>query len=84
MKKKKINSEINLTYLNHDLFEKCKSIISKKKLGRVKNYNISWSIKSIDFNKKIKTWKTIERQGGGIKNIFLTHVLSYCEHFFWI
>ena len=40
------------------------------------------SIKSIDFNKKIKTWKTIERQGGGIKNIFLTHVLSYCEHFF--
>ena len=22
----KINSEINLTYLNHDLFEKCKSI----------------------------------------------------------
>ena len=30
LKKKKINSEINLTYLSHDLFEKCKSIISKK------------------------------------------------------
>ena len=82
LKKKKINSEINLTYLSHDLFEKCKSIISEKKLGRVKHYNISWSIKSMDFNKKIKTWKTIEGQGGGIKNIFLTHVLSYCEYFF--
>ena len=36
----------------------------------------------MDFNKKIKTWKTIEGQGGGVKNIFLTHVLSYCEYFF--
>ena len=82
LKKEKIKSEINLTYLNHTLFQKVKKIIKNKTLGSVKNYKIHWSFISSDFNRKIKSWKTDEKQGGGIKNIFLTHVLSYCEYFF--
>lgn len=82
MIKNKIKSEINLTYLNHSLFEKVKNIIRKEKIGRVVDYKVNWDFVSIDFNKKIKSWKTIEKQGGGIKNIFLSHVLSYCEFFF--
>ena len=79
---KKIKAEINLTYLNHELFQKIKKIIKKKKFGEVIKYKIIWNFVSIDFNKKIRSWKTIENQGGGIKNIFLSHVLSYCEFFF--
>ena len=82
LKKNKIKSEINLTYLNHELFEKVFQIIKKKKFGNVIDYNILWNFVSIDFNKKKKSWKTDEKQGGGIKNIFLSHVLSYCEFFF--
>tara|TARA_B100000965_G_scaffold405148_1_gene438079 strand:+ start:894 stop:1856 length:963 start_codon:yes stop_codon:yes gene_type:complete len=82
LKEKKIKSEINLTYLNHDLFNKLKLLILRKKLGRVKRYSVVWSFKGIDFNNRIKTWKTDEKQGGGIKNIFLTHVFSYCEFLF--
>ena len=82
MKKNKIKAEINLTYLNHTLFEKVKKIIKKSKFGQIINYKIYWDFVSIDFNKKKKSWKTDERQGGGIKNIFLSHVLSYCEFFF--
>ena len=82
LKKNKIKTEINLTYLNHELFEKVFQIIKKKKFGNVIDYNILWNFVSIDFNKKKKSWKTDEKQGGGIKNIFLSHVLSYCELFF--
>ena len=82
IKKNKINADINLTYLNHDLFKKVKDIIKKKKLGVPINFRVKWNFISYDLNKKIKSWKTDEKQGGGIKNIFLTHVFSYCQFFF--
>ena len=82
LKKNKIKSEINLTYLNHPLFQKTKKIIYNGSLGKVVSYNIYWDFVSSDFNKRIKSWKTDEKKGGGIKNIFLTHVLAYCEFFF--
>ena len=81
-KKKKIKSDINLTFLNHELFQKTKNIIKKKKLGEVLNYEVLWNFKSFDLENRIKSWKTDEKQGGGIKNIFLTHVFSYCEFLF--
>ena len=79
---KKIKSVINLTFLYHPVFLKLKKIILKNNLGKLKNYNIKWSFVSHDYNKKIKSWKVQEKLGGGIKNIFLTHVLSYCEYLF--
>ena len=82
LKKNRIKSEINLTYLNHKLFHKVKKIIDNKSLGAVKDYKVDWNFVSSDLNKKIKSWKTNEKIGGGIKNIFLTHVLAYCEFFF--
>ena len=82
LKRKKIKSDINLTFLNHELFQKTKNIIKNKKLGKVLSYEVLWNFKSFDLENKIKSWKTIEQQGGGIKNIFLTHVFSYCEFLF--
>ena len=81
-KKKKIRSDINLTFLNHKLFLRLKNILKVKKLGDVINFKIVWSFKSYDSEKKILSWKTMEEKGGGIKNIFLTHVFSYCEFLF--
>ena len=82
LKRKKIKSDINLTFLNHELFQKTKTIIKNKKLGKVLSYEVLWNFKSFDLENKIKSWKTVEQQGGGIKNIFLTHVFSYCEFLF--
>jgi len=82
IKKKKIPCETNLTFLNHQLFLRVKKLIKKKELGQVINYKIKWSVMSYDLNKRIKSWKTDELLGGGLKNIFLTHILSYCEFFF--
>ena len=84
LKKYKIACDVNLTFLSHPLFIKTQDIIKKKILGKVINYKIKWSFVNQDLNKKIKTWKTNESEGGGIKNIFLTHVFSYCEFFFGI
>jgi len=82
LKRKRIKTDINLTFLNHELFHKTKEIIRSKKLGKVISYEIFWNFRSFDLDNKIKSWKTMEEQGGGIKNIFLTHVFSYCEFLF--
>ena len=76
MIKKKIKSELNLTYLNHSLFKKVKKIIYNSNLGTVLNYSIEWRIVSYDFNKKKISWKIDETKGGGLKNIFLTHIFG--------
>ena len=82
IKEKKIKCEVNLIFLNHALFHEVKNIIKKRELGKVKHYRIKWNFSILDLNKKIESWKTNEKKGGGIKNIFLTHVLSYSEFFF--
>ena len=82
MKRLKIKGQINLIFLNHPLFLETKKIIRNKSLGKILNYEIYWNFVSQDLNNKVKSWKTDEAKGGGIKNIFLTHVLTYCEYFF--
>lgn len=82
IKKKRIKADINLTFVNHPYFIFLKEIIDKKKYGDVKSYSIKWSFVSHDYNLKKKTWKVQNKLGGGITNIFLTHVLSYCEFLF--
>jgi predicted dehydrogenase len=81
IKNKKINSEVNLTFLNHKLFKKVKKIINQN-LSQLISYKVSWSVLSQDMNKKIISWKTDESRGGGIKNIFLIHVFSYIQFLF--
>ena len=82
MKKLKIKGQINLIFLNHPLFLETKKIIRNKSLGKILGYEIFWNFVSQDLNNRVKSWKTDEALGGGIKNIFLTHVLTYCEYFF--
>ena len=57
-------------------------IIKNKKFGKVLNYSINWNFVIYDYNIKKKSWKVQQKLGGGITNIFLTHVLSYCEFLF--
>jgi predicted dehydrogenase len=80
--KYKIKCEINLTFLNHNLFIKLKKIIDNNKLGAVKKIFIDWSLKNNSLLKKKYSWKIDSKQGGGIKNIYLIHILTYCYFFF--
>ena len=61
IKKKKIKIDINLTYINHDLFIKVKKLIEEKSLGRVKKFEIFWDFVSQDLNKGLTTRKTKEK-----------------------
>ena len=81
-KEKKIKADINLTFLNHPNFIYLMKIIKNKKFGKVLNYSINWNFVIYDYNIKKKSWKVQQKLGGGITNIFLTHVLSYCEFLF--
>ena len=80
--KKKIKSEVNLTFLNHDLFITLKKLIDNNKLGLIKNFFINWTLKNNSLLKKEYSWKIDKKLGGGVKNIYLIHVLSYCHFFF--
>jgi len=80
--KYKIKSEINLTFLYHNLFISLKKIINSNKLGKVKKISIDWSLKNNSLLKKNYSWKIDSKQGGGIKNIYLIHILTYCYFLF--
>ena len=80
--KKNIKSQINLTFLNHNLFITLKKIINNNKLGIIKKINIDWSLKNNSLIKKKYSWKIDSKQGGGIKNIYLIHILTYCYFLF--
>jgi predicted dehydrogenase len=80
--KYKIKCEINLTFLYHNLFISLKKIIDSNKLGKVKKISIDWSLKNNSLLKKNYSWKIDSKQGGGIKNIYLIHVLTYCYFLF--
>jgi predicted dehydrogenase len=80
--KYKIKSEINLTFLNHNLFIALKKIIINSRLGIIKKIFINWSLKNNSLLKKRYSWKIDSKQGGGIKNIYLIHILTYCYFFF--
>jgi predicted dehydrogenase len=80
--KYKIKSEINLTFLYHNLFISLKKIIDSNKLGKVKKISIDWSLKNNSLLKKNYSWKIDSKQGGGIKNIYLIHILTYCYFLF--
>jgi len=79
--KYKIKSEVNLTFLNHNLFITLKKIIDGNKLGIIKKIFINWSLKNNSLLKKNYSWKIDSKQGGGIKNIYLIHILTYCYFF---
>ena len=80
--KKRIKSEVNLTFLNHDLFITLKKLIDNNKLGLIKKIFINWTLKNNSLLKKEYSWKIDKKLGGGVKNIYLIHVLSYCYFFF--
>ena len=50
--KKNIKSQINLTFLNHNLFITLKKFINNNKLGIIKKINIDWSLKNNSLIKK--------------------------------
>ena len=66
-KKRGIKFDINLTYLNHKLFNDLKKIIKSKLLGKILAYDIQWSFLSYDYFNTIKSWKTNETYG--VKNL---------------
>jgi predicted dehydrogenase len=80
--KNKIKSEINLTFLNHNLFIALKKIINSNKLGVIKNIYIDWNLKNYSLIKKKYSWKIDSKQGGGAKNIYLIHIFTYCYFLF--
>lgn len=80
--KKKIKSQINLTFLNHNLFITLKKFLNNNNLGKIKNISIDWSLKNNSILKKKYSWKIDSTQGGGIKNIYLIHIFTYCYFLF--
>jgi predicted dehydrogenase len=64
------------------LFITLKKLFDNNKLGLIKKIFINWTLKNNSLLKKEYSWKIDKKLGGGVKNIYLIHVLSYCYFFF--
>lgn len=78
-KEKKIKYYINFIYPNIDNFKYFKKVIQNKK---IKFVTYTWKFKQAYFKNKIKTWKIVESDGGGLINYYLIHLFYNLLFFF--
>jgi predicted dehydrogenase len=62
-------------------WKKAKQLLAEGAVGTVVQVTASWSFLSYDLRKKLVTWKTDPRQGGGALAFFFSHVFYNLEFF---
>lgn len=79
LKKKKIRYLVNFIFINIKEFEAFKKLISK---NEIIDFNYVWNFTQAYFLNKKKTWKILEKNGGGLINYYLIHVFYNLLFFF--
>ena len=74
----KYNNHFIVDYIfpEHNLFLKFKKLISKKKNNRAK-IKVCFSNKSYVLVNNIINWKTRDKDGGGLINLYMPHIIDY-------
>ena len=73
---------IDYIYPEHKAFKKFKKIIQKSKINSVCNVKVNFVLQSYVNKKNIINWKSNEKIGGGIVNMYLIHIIDYLIYLF--
>ena len=81
---KKINNYFFVDYFfrEHEAFQKFNYLIKKTKFKKENNINIIFNYQTYNNKKNITNWKSSSHKGGGIVNLFLSHIVDYLIWFF--
>ena len=73
---------INYIYSEHEAFKKFNFLISKKKKLISDTVDVKFYMQTYANKNKIINWKSYPYKGGGLINLFLSHVIDYLVLFF--
>ena len=73
---------VDYIFPEHEAFKKFYRIINKGKINRNGSIRINFNTQTYVNKKKIINWKSDLNQGGGIVNLFLSHIIDYLIWFF--
>ena len=73
---------VDYIFPEHGAFKKFKKIIDSKKTYKDDYINIKFTTQTYINKFKIKNWKSETSQGGGIINLFLSHIIDYLIIYF--
>ena len=82
IKKKQNFFFIDYIFPEHQAFKKFKKILIEKKINQNIDINIFFNTKTYVNKNKIINWKSQINKGGGIINLYLSHIVDYLIWFF--
>ena len=70
---------IDFEFPDIDQWQEAKNIIEKGSIGRIKHCSVSWNVMTYANKMNMDSWKTRTAEGGGVLNLFTSHVFYYLE-----
>ena len=81
LNKSKSKFIVDYIFLEHEAFKKFKKILPRS-INKKAKINIIFNFQSYNNKNKIKNWKNFPKFGGGILNLYLSHIMHYLVYFF--
>ena len=63
------------------LWKSAKSILENKDIGVLRHLSVSWNVETYVNKMALDSWKTHSEEGGGVLNLFTSHIFHYLEWF---
>lgn len=79
LNKKRIKYFVNFIFMNLKEFQEFRKIKNRNKIFE---FNYIWNFQQAYFVNKRKTWKILDKEGGGLVNYYLIHVIYNLFFFF--
>jgi predicted dehydrogenase len=79
--KAKITTAVDFIFPQVPEFKKVKELLVKKEIGELEYIKAEWDFLSHDLARKLKSWKTDSKKGGGALAYYFSHVLYYLTDF---
>ena len=73
---------VDYIFPEHEAFKMFYKILSKKGINKYGNIEVNFNTKTYINENKIVNWKTSSSKGGGIVNLYLSHITDYLIWFF--
>jgi len=62
-------------------WKKAKSLLDEGAIGRLRHVEVNWNVENYATRMRLKNWKTLSGDGGGVLGNFVSHSFHYLEWF---
>src|SRR5262249_2940855 len=60
-------------------WQKAKALLDEGAIGRLRHIDVNWNVENYATRMRLKSWKTLRGEGGGVLGNFVSHSFHYLE-----